>query len=92
MARYVDIECDAVTEVLYRRAFKSREDIKEFLDNIPTVDVVKVKRGEWVKPECETLYRLYSGNKCSECGFVYCGDKTPYCPNCGAKMDGGNPK
>lgn len=92
MARYVDIECDAVTEVLYRRAFKSREDIKEFLDNIPTVDVVKVKHGEWVKPECETLYRLYSGNKCSECGFVYCGDKTPYCPNCGAKMDGGNPK
>ena len=36
MARYVDIECDAVTEVLPRRAFKTRQDIQAFLDNIPT--------------------------------------------------------
>ena len=67
------IECDACDE-----------DFCLYLCPLP-----KVKRGEWVKPECETLYRLYSGNKCSECGFVYCGDKTPYCPNCGARMDGG---
>ena len=40
MARFVDIECDAVTEEIGRRAFTSRADIQEFLDNIPTVDVV----------------------------------------------------
>ena len=44
MARYVDIECDAVTEVLPRRAFKTRQDIQDFLDNIPTADVVPVVR------------------------------------------------
>lgn len=44
MPRYVDIECNAVTEVIGRRAFKNREDIQEFLDNIPTVDVVEVVR------------------------------------------------
>ena len=44
MARYVDIECDAVTEVLPRRAFKTRQDIQDFLDNIPTADVTPVIR------------------------------------------------
>lgn len=48
MARYVDIECDAVTEVLPRRAFKTRQDIQDFLDNIPTVDVVSVIRKQVV--------------------------------------------
>ena len=42
MARYVDIECDAVTEVLPRRAFKTRQDIQDFLDNIPAADVAPV--------------------------------------------------
>ena len=45
MARYVDIECSAVTEVIGRRAFKNREDIQDFLDNIPTADVEPVKHG-----------------------------------------------
>ena len=40
MARFVDIKCDAVTEAIGRRAFTSRADIQEFLDNIPTADVV----------------------------------------------------
>lgn len=44
MARYVDIECDAVREVLPRRAFKTRQDIQDFLDDIPTVDAVPVVR------------------------------------------------
>lgn len=48
MARYVDIECDAVTEVLPRRAFKTRQDIQDFLDNIPTADVVSVIRKQVV--------------------------------------------
>ena len=39
MTRYVNIECDAVTEILPRRAFKTRQDIQDFLDNIPTADV-----------------------------------------------------
>lgn len=44
MARYVDIECNSVTEVIGRKAFRNRSDIQDFLDNIPTADVVSVVR------------------------------------------------
>ena len=57
MARYVDIECDAVTEVLPRRAFKTRQDIQDFLDNIPTADVTPVVRCK----DCKYAYINPSG-------------------------------
>lgn len=44
--RFVDIESNAVTEVIGRRAFRSRADIKEFLDNIPTAEVIEVAKVE----------------------------------------------
>ena len=40
-----------------------------------------VVRGRWIKGS--------SNPYCSEC-FVECRDETPFCPNCGAKMDGGD--
>lgn len=43
-----------------------------------------VKHGKWL----DTRNISYSA-RCSECGR-YATDITPYCPNCGAKMDGGN--
>ncbi len=55
MARYVDIECDAVTELIGRRAFKSRDDIQDFLDNIPTVKVVPINEYEAKRTEIELL-------------------------------------
>lgn len=42
--RFVDIESNAVTEVIGRRAFRSRTDIQEFLDNIPTAEVVEISK------------------------------------------------
>lgn len=53
---------------------------------MPTADVVEVKHSEWQK-------HYKSGTTVSD-GFVSsCCDmwnerKTPYCPQCGAKMDG----
>lgn len=91
MARYVDIECDAVTEVLPRRAFKTRQDIQDFLDNIPTADVTPVRHGRWI----ERKEHFYFQNGCKEWINFYCSEcdapnnsPTDYCPNCGAKMDG----
>ena len=70
------------------------ERFTEFFDisNIPTVDAVEVVHGHWT-----TLYTLdtWMGTSkidsfiCSECG-VSSKRKGNYCPNCGAKMDGGN--
>lgn len=94
MARYVDIECDAVTEVLPRRAFKTRRDIQDFLDNIPTADVAPVVHGRW---DDSGRYTFPSGNaavRCTNCGCAlteseYHLNNWNYCPVCGAKMDGG---
>lgn len=47
--RFVDIEGNAVTEVIGRRAFRSRADIQEFLDNIPTADVIEAAKVEEAK-------------------------------------------
>lgn len=93
MSRYVDIECDSVTEILNRRTFKSREDIQDFLDNIPTADVEPIKHGYWIKE-----FRLITWYRCSECDG--CINEEPYydytneimhypkyCEHCGAKMD-----
>lgn len=52
----------------------------------PTVDAAPVVHGEWRLD----LYTAKYGNpyRCSECKEEY-GDTYNYCPNCGAKMDGG---
>lgn len=56
--------------------------IKQAIDEIPTADVTEVRHGEWVHGECVS--------HCSECGVeTYPENITPYCPNCGARMDGG---
>lgn len=48
----------------------------------PAADVVEVRRGKWIYGEFDIPY-------CSECGYgVMPNMMSPYCPNCGAKMDG----
>lgn len=90
MARYVDIECDAVTEVLPRRAFKTRQDIQDFLDNIPTADVTPVRHGRWEHDQRYESWTKYF--ICSECKYsaeFKHHRMSLFCPNCGAKMDRG---
>ncbi len=62
----------------------------------PTVDAVEVVHGRWIPLEYDgyadgnPVWNLW---ECSECQEEHSGDEdtlTPYCPNCGAKMDGGN--
>lgn len=68
------------------------ESIIKNLDLQPTVDAVEVVHGRWEKEEPDKC-----GNrkpKCSVCGkyhLAWWSDYTHcnYCPNCGAKMDGG---
>ena len=49
----------------------------------------KQSEGEWVDTGDFELDNIYSGWKCSLCGHIFCGNKTNYCSNCGAKMGGG---
>lgn len=66
----------------------SRDDTMFLLDNIPAADVAPVVHGQWV-----THYR--SGTTVAEGYVSTCCDmwnnrKSDYCPNCGARMDGGS--
>ena len=62
------------------------------VESAPTVDAVPVVHGRWVE------YPRPHYFKCSECKYtvpyrkaMWCNGKREYnyCPNCGAKMDGG---
>lgn len=59
----------------------------EDIDNAPTVDAVTVVHGLWV---CVNKIDPISGYRCSKCRRIVGFDLTPYCPGCGAKMDGGD--
>lgn len=66
--------------------------VTDLRDNsIPAADAAPVVHGQWLS--CFEDWRMQiEGDKCSVCGFEHCG--TPkgefkFCPNCGAKMDGG---
>ena len=66
------------------------ESVLEYVENLPSADVAPVRHGRWEKQR-----GIYS---CSECGMTCPYDVQAdvieywacnYCPNCGAKMDGG---
>jgi Zn finger protein HypA/HybF involved in hydrogenase expression len=53
------------------------------------------KRGRWIPTEYDGYadgYPVYDAFECSECGHEHNGEEdtlTAFCPDCGAKMDGG---
>ena len=58
-------------------------EIVDVIEELPTADVVEVRRGEWKgKPIAG-----YSNIRCSVCNAVFLSQtgNWQYCPNCGAK-------
>ena len=93
MAEYIDRDA-ALREIERREARMvgekrvSVDAMKSFIKNRPTADVAPVVHGEWIED--------HDYLKCPECGVMVKWDFTffdignwNYCPNCGAKMDGG---
>lgn len=73
--------CDYKLIIPAKEYFKKEKE--KVMRNYSTADVAEVKHGEWVHGECVS--------HCSECGVeTYPENITPYCPNCGARMDGGD--
>ena len=94
MAEYIE------REALYEKAYWHGEhpdvgnpfpdgvdaiDIED-VDAIPAADVAPVRHGRWVDNGIPDS--ILSG--CSVCGFTCGASSFSYCPNCGAKMDGGD--
>lgn len=67
--------------------------MKMHINEAETVDAVEVVHGEWSTIEDD--YCGLPALQCSECNQEYWFEEEPpikiynYCPNCGAKMDGG---
>lgn len=61
------------------------------IEEIASADVAPVRRGKWVKNEelssnhVEPIFLCSNCNNFEAWGFTEC---YPYCPNCGATMDG----
>ena len=68
---------------LFEIYIKALEDSDAELLKIPAADVEPVRHGKWIPYNAKKC--LYT---CSECNALP-KDKTKYCPNCGARMDGG---
>lgn len=63
----------------------SEEDIL----SAPTIDAAPVRHGRWIESDDG------DGAVCSQCGCDFCtmiypAENFNYCPNCGARMDGGD--
>lgn len=82
MAEYIDREkAKSLLHIEYAYA------AEQLLDEIPAADATPVVHGRWV---CVHKIDPISGYRCSKCRRIVGFDLTPYCPNCGAKMDGGD--
>lgn len=67
------------------------DDVQEWLEEQPTIDAKPVKHGEWKHTDYAKHWR--GKDECGVCGFHEDDRRNMswanYCPNCGAKMDGG---
>lgn len=90
MAEYIEFEAtkqaiDRIRSVYHRarnfNAVSVIDNVFGEIKEIPAADVAPVVHGRWV-------YGEFDFPHCSECGTdVEPNMISPYCPNCGAKMD-----
>lgn len=77
-----------------------RKNVREVISSVPAADVAPVVHGEWEAADwreydansCEVICYPKDGIACTHCRYVFKKDalwKKNFCPNCGAKMDGG---
>ena len=70
-------------------------DAIDMIEDTTAADVAPVVHGRWIKDnnslQTDDYYCCYFDYNCSECGNVVNNryELPKYCPNCGAKMDGG---
>ena len=88
MDEYIDLEAatNVACNILWKMNDLSTSVMAKALNSIPAADVAPMVHGWWI-------YDHWCEFRCSVCGEFsnsepYRG-KENYCPNCGAKMDGG---
>lgn len=102
MAEYIE-RAAALHEIERREALMGLDKrvsvaaMKSFIKNRPAADVAPVVHGRWIEQEDPMLDVYYTCSVCKEDFYIETTGYTEkdmflytYCPNCGAKMDGGN--
>ena len=101
MSRLIDADCINFYKATVARgthSFDNVEIVEKFqIDRMPTIDPESLRpRGTWEGTadgyaDGELVYDTWT---CSECGYTVetddPDDLTKFCPNCGAKMEGGH--
>jgi hypothetical protein len=72
---------------LYDYDYVTTKKAIDSVDSIRTLDVEPVRHGKWELETWAFHGSRYESVFCSECRNMADGE-TPYCPYCGAKMDG----
>ncbi len=89
---------EAVYELLEDDPTRDRANqIIDLFDSAPEIeDVAQVVHSRWILDSSDEYASHYHCGKCGEeidlCNEIYTEPTPNYCPNCGAKMDGGGEK
>ena len=83
MSRYIDankLYIAAMDTEFYEAA--DEDVVLDLINQQPTANVQEIRHGEWLEDD-------YGYCHCSECRYEHDSPEyiTPYCPQCGAKMD-----
>lgn len=60
---------------------------KELIANMANIEAEPVRHGRWINPRLNKYG--HSCHQCNQCLFVASQKDRNFCPDCGAKMDGG---
>ena len=78
--------------VVYKTENYTSDEIEAVISGLPAADVAPVRHGRWEKA-VESKLDTHTGEyweeeyyNCLKCDYAS-DRKSPYCPNCGAKMD-----
>ena len=97
MAKYIEYESIMKFPIRKDHCDKERanehfifgiESVLEYVENLPAADVAPVVHGEWLLRH-EGCGHYWECSVCHENPCIYVTKHTKFCPNCGAKMDGG---
>lgn len=84
MAKFIDADMLKPDMKIFTSAYSTELKkcySQEAIDRVPAADVQEVRHGKWFdNKHTDTVI-------CSQCKKCF-GDETPYCPCCGARMDG----
>ena len=89
MAEYIDLN-EAIIDFGFEwdDIAPTRDEFINFLKSRKRANVKEIVYGKWIPTKYPFMNEC---EDCSSCGYrTVWGHRYNYCPNCGAKMDGGN--